>query len=74
MDKAKDNFIKFVSNELIHERSQVHKYYHNQGYLGRTLTCLVDKLINGVLTSFDHIQDLKESNHAKSMESARIAP
>eukprot|EP00347_Sterkiella_histriomuscorum_P011936 403370529 len=71
---ADQNSIQFLKNEIMIERQKLYKYYTNQGYLGRTLICLIDKMILGTFKGFDRIQQLKNMNKDKSTEGSRVGP
>ncbi|CDW81678.1 UNKNOWN [Stylonychia lemnae] len=74
VQNAENNSIQFLMDELIHERQQVYKYYQNQGFLGKTLLCLLDKMISGSLSSINTIDKLRKKEQVKNIEGARVAP
>ena len=66
VENAKDNYLKFLENEIIEERKQIYNFYHNKGYLGRTLICLVDKLNHGIQQTINGVQKLRDNAQIKT--------
>ena len=56
ISNAIDNYMDFLYDEMVRERKLVKHCYYDQGYLGRILIYLIDKLILGCNTSFEFIK------------------
>ena len=44
LSKLKENFKEFFKRELMFERAHYKKFYGSQGFLGRLLLCMIDKI------------------------------
>lgn len=44
VSNAKNNFNAYLKRELMFEREHYKKFYKNQGFLGRLLVCMIDKI------------------------------
>ena len=51
-ENAKTNYMDLLTMQLFEERKFIFKRYVDQGYLGRFLMYLIDKIIQASVTSF----------------------